>query len=891
MSRYRPALLAFNRGLVSRLALARTDLQRLQLSAETQTNWMPRTLGSMSLRPGLKYTGATKNNAQAWSIPFIYEINDQARLELTANVMRIWVDDALISRESVTTSITNGTFDTTISGWTDDDEGGTAVSGFATGGYMSLTGDSANAAVRYQSVTIASVDRATEHGLRVVVERGPVTVAVGTSSGDDSIMAATVLATGTHSLAFTPGTGTIVITVSNRNAYEALLDSISIEAAGAMEVPTPWPTAALPYLRWAQSRDVVFVACDGYQQRRIERRSSRSWSIVLYETEDGPFRDENLTRVTLTPSARTGDITLTASSDVFNSGMVGSLFRMESSGQNVSVTVGAENTFTSPGVRVTGTGTDRAFTIVTGSTSSTITLQRAIGEDLEALYEDVQTVAASTTLSFDDDLDNQIIFYRIGVKTGDYVDAATASITYTRGSIVGYVRVHTYTSTTEVDARVLSPLGSTDATSIWAEGEWSAYRGFPTAVELFEGRLWWGGRGKLWGSVSDAFTSFDADVEGDSGPIGKFISDGPSDVVPWLAGGQRLLMGTAGSVFEARSSSLDEPLTPTACALRRFSTAGASNIPAVVEGARVLFVPRANTELHEASVTDGGFQHAAVDLSSIVPEIGEPAFTRIARQDNPDTRIHCVRSDGTAAVLVTDELEEVRCWIEIETDGLIEDVCILPTGGAEDAVYYTVARTVGGSTVRYHERWALESECVGGSLNKQADSFISYTGGATNTINGLDHLEGETVVIWADGTSRGTATVTSGAVTVPGSPCFNAVIGLAYTASYKSSKLAYAAAGGAALTQTKKVHALGLIMADTHATGVQYGQDFDTLDDLPTVEDFAAVDADTVHTAYDERMFPFGGSWDTDARLCLRANAPKPVTILAAVLDIETAER
>jgi len=34
----------------------------------------------------------------------------------------------------------------------------------------------------------------------------------------------------------------------------------------------------------------VYVACDTLQQRKIERRGARSWSIVLYEPEDGPFR-------------------------------------------------------------------------------------------------------------------------------------------------------------------------------------------------------------------------------------------------------------------------------------------------------------------------------------------------------------------------------------------------------------------------------------------------------------------------------------------------------------------------------------------------------------------------------------------------------------------------
>jgi hypothetical protein len=52
-------------------------------------------------------------------------------------------------------------------------------------------------------------------------------------------------------------------------------------------------------VRFDQSADVLFVACEGHQQRRIERRgtspNARSWSVVLYQPEDGPFDLLNVT--------------------------------------------------------------------------------------------------------------------------------------------------------------------------------------------------------------------------------------------------------------------------------------------------------------------------------------------------------------------------------------------------------------------------------------------------------------------------------------------------------------------------------------------------------------------------------------------------------------------
>ena len=149
----RKSLLAFNRGLVSPLALARTDFARVEFSAELMNNWMPRKLGSMQLRTGWQYTGATKSNLRSVSIPFVAATDDTARIELTNMVMRVWVDDALVTRASVTAAVTNGTFTSDVASWSDED-GASATSAWKTGGYLSLIGSGTSAAKRRQEVTV-----------------------------------------------------------------------------------------------------------------------------------------------------------------------------------------------------------------------------------------------------------------------------------------------------------------------------------------------------------------------------------------------------------------------------------------------------------------------------------------------------------------------------------------------------------------------------------------------------------------------------------------------------------------------------------------------------------------------------------------------------------------
>lgn len=889
-------VLAFNRGIISRLGLARTDLNRTAMSAEVMTNWLPRTLGSMSIRPGMGYVGTTKSNAKSKSFPFIFSTDDTAVVEITEGVLRVWVDDELVTRGTVTAAVTNGSFTSNVTGWTDSDEAGGA-SAWATGGYMALLGDGTNAAIRDQQVTVNEAN--TQHALRVVIQRGPVVLRVGSTSGGDEYITETSLGTGTHSLTFIP-TGDFHIRLQSSLDYTTLVDSVAVEAAEVMELPVPWQEEDLPLIRMSQSGDVLFVACDGYQQRKIERRYSTSWSIVTYAPNTGPFRNINTGPITITPSGLTGDITLTASKALFRSTHVDALFRIQSTGQIVTESINAQNVFSDP-IRVAGVEEQRRFAIViAGTFTADVTLQYSVGEP--GNWVDVTTYTAPQSTTHLDGLDNQIIYYRIGVKTGDFTSGPVdVTLTYASGSITGIARITAYTSGTVVNAVVLTAMGATTASSDWWEGAWSGFRGWPSAVTLYEGRLWWAGNDNIYGSISDSYEDFDDDFEGDAGPISRSIGEGPIETIAWLLPLNRLMVGTLANSantaplkvagnhpLSGRSSSFDEPLTPTNFNLKSASVSG-------------IFVQRARQRLMSLSFDINESDYMPEDLTIAVPDLNEAGITSIAIQYQPDMRVHCVRDDGTVAIMVRDRGENVVCWVELETDGEVEDIYVLP-GDTEDCVYYTVKRVINGSTVRYHEKWALESECRGHPVAKLADAFGYYSGAAVTTITGLSHLNGETVVCWGwntispfldddgnpVGRDFGTFTVSGGQITGLSAAVTDACVGLGYTAPFKSAKQAFAAAMGTPLNQTKRIEQVGFILADTHKAGLRFGPDFDTMDELPLVDEGTETGDDHVWTDYDKDMTGFPGEWSTDSRFCLEAAAPRPVTIMAVTTSMTT---
>lgn len=1003
-------LVAFNRGLISPRGLARTDLKRTALSAEVMNNWLPHVLGSMMLRPGLGYTAATNGNNKSFSIPFIYSATDTARLELTNQILRPLVNDQPITRVSVGTAISNGTFvgfltnpnfdsdtawtkgagwtitggtavatgaiSTAISqtsgvtlvngqsyiitytvtrsagtitpsiggtagtarnaagtytetivagatqviaftgaaftgtvdtidisnasiGWTDQDDAGstsTILSG------LTLNGTGGGSARIRQQVTVAGGDVNKEHALRIIVSRGPVMCRIGSSSGADDYINETKLGTGTHSLAFTP-TGNFWVELYSYDDVNRLVTSVAVEGAGVLTLPTPWLTADLPSIRFDASQSVTWVYCYGYQQRKIERRSTTSWSIVLYEPQDGPFRLPNNGVNQLTPSANTGDITLTSSQQFFYPTHVGALFKISSIGQVVDNSFNAINQ-SGDSIKITGSSAAaaRLFNIVISNTFvGTVKLQRSAGD--VGAWQDVpgKVWTAPVTTTYNDALNGQIIYYRLlcSAYTSGTIDT---ELNTTQGTIDGILKVTGYTDAKTVSAAVLSNLGGTTSSALWSEGEWSDKRGWPSEVKLHEGRLFSFGYSKVWGSLPDAYESYDTSVIGDSGVINRSYGTGPQDRVQWAASLQRLLIGGAMDEWSVRSDGFDSALTPATMTIRSPSSQGGANVAAVRLDSRALFVGRSGNKLFEMNMSnEGGFiyDYTSTNLSQIAPEVTLPGIVRIGVQRHPDTRVHCVLADGTVAVLISDPSEDVTAWILFSTPfagGLVEDVCILP-GTVEDIVYYTVNRTINGSTVRYHEKFSLQmTECQGGTQNKQADCFVAGTQASSTTISGLGHLIGATVVCWADGKpfmqADGQTPATfvvsgGGTITVP-TAVVSYVVGGGYTAQFKSSKLAYAAQAGSALSIKKRIQSLSVLCYNTHYQGVTYGRDFNNMMSLPLVTKGQPQVAGTIYTNYDTEKIDFPGDWDTDSRLCLQAVAPLPVTVLGAIMGLTT---
>jgi hypothetical protein len=316
-------------------------------------------------------------------------------------MMRVWIDEVLLARGAVGTVIADQYF-AGLGAWSTANTTSGAVASVAAGvctlGCLPVGG----LAQIKQTVTVAGADQGKEHGIRIVVTNGPVTLRAGLTPGASDVITQTVLDTGTHSLSCPPS-GNFTIEIESTDGQNKTLTACYIEPAGPVVVPTPWAAGDLANIRYDQSGDEIFVACYGQQQQIIQRRGTRpgarGWSVAAYRSNDGPFQNTAGIEANFTPGAYAGNTTLASDRPWFQPGHVGALFRLFSNGQANQTILGNQNAFTPP-VRVVGVGTTaRNYSWTsTGTFVGTQTLQRSFDGPTSG-FVDVTTHTDNTGFS------------------------------------------------------------------------------------------------------------------------------------------------------------------------------------------------------------------------------------------------------------------------------------------------------------------------------------------------------------------------------------------------------------------------------------------------------------------------------------------------------------
>ena len=141
-----------------------------------------------------------------------------------------------------------------------------------------------------------------------------------------------------------------------------------------------------------------------------------------------------------------------------------------------------------------------------------------------------------------------------------------------------------------------------------------------------------------------------------------------------------------------------------------------------------------------------------------------------------------------------------------------------------------VKRTIGGATKRYIEYFS--SFDFGSDVEDAffVDSGLTYSGSSATSISGLDHLEGQSVSILANGATHPDKTVSSGAISLDFAVT-KAHIGLNYSSTLQTMRIEAGGTEGTAQGKTKRIHEVVLRLFRT--VGVKVGSSETELDRIP----------------------------------------------------------
>lgn len=750
------------------------------------------------------------------------------------------------------------------------------------GSEITFTTTSSNRATARSEVTTAEPTGLVTFAFEV--QRNPLVIRVGTTAGGQEVVSDLVYEPGTHTISFTPEASPYYVEFSLFNVGKAVLKNFARVASGDFSLPMPW-TGNFHLLRLHQSLNVIYAAHPAFEPRVIERRGDTSWTNRYLRPDDGPFDLLNATDIRLTPSAQTGEVTITASAPAFAAQDAGSLLRLTQSGQYEASSFTTTDDATES-IRVSGVDTSRVFNYsISGTFSATIWLERSIGNEFN--WEVVQAFTTAASGSFDDELDNQIIFYRLR-SVSHASGTADVSLTYSQGVTDGVARIVSVEADNEVIADVVEPFSRLTETALWYRGAWSARNGWPSAVGMYDGRLSLVRDDQYWLSSPDLFESFRIGAEEDAA-INRSLT-GRMNAAQWIKGVRHLLVGTTGSEHIITAGDLNEILTPATTFSRGLKARGSVSADACIIDDYVAFISRSGQRIYLMADAGGG-RYELIDLTRLHPEVGGPSgFKELAFQYEPEPRLWAVRHDGEIAVLLLDQSERLMGWSRMTTPGgLFRSVCVLPTTN-EDQVFFLIDRP----ELKTGEEWFIERLAPEAFTHtkyaQRLHSAVVYDGAATTTLTGLGHLEGEEVYTWGDGVQYGPFTVSSESITLPHAVSY-AVTGLLSIGRYKSPRLDWGAQAGTALTRHKQVKGLGLMVRDTPGGQMRWGRSFDP-DHMETLKDRQVIDTfDTPAQGltFDDEM-DFEGVSDRDARVYVEMHGAGPVTILGMVPVIETNE-
>ena len=514
-------------------------------------------------------------------------------------------------------------------------------------------------------------------------------------------------------------------------------------------ITTPYLTAELFQVQFAQSADVMYVVHPNHAPRKLSRTGHTAWSLDVVAFELGPMMDQNTTATTLTTNGLTGTLTITASAVTGINDDTG--FQTTDEGRLIKIL---------DGYALIGHRNSTTEVIATVQPNASLRSE-LLPSYVAATISFKEGDPSSTGTEHNDRIvDSAKDFINQGFKNGQKITVSGTASNNGNYLIVEVTDDTILTSPSddlanEAASSNNSVVGTIEATDEWSLGAFSPQTGYPSTVCFYEERLVFAGTiaqpQTLFFSESGGFEQF-KDGADDADAMRYTIAAQTVDIIRYLMPGRVLVVGTSGGEFSASSSATGEALTPTNIQIKRQTTYGSAQVQPVQSGNAVLFLQRAKRKIRELVYNFDVDGFIAPDMTILAEHVTEGGINDLAIQQEPDNVVWAVRADGVLLGLTYRREEQVVAWHRHKIGGsytgvhgtyasktydygIVESVATIPGDLDEDEVYLIIRRTVNSIEKRFIERLAPLNFGADVSDAIFLDSSLTYTGGS-DTLDG-----------------------------------------------------------------------------------------------------------------------------------------------------------
>lgn len=607
------------------------------------------------------------------------------------------------------------------------------------------------------------------------------------------------------------------------------------------------------------------------------------WVEILYSASIGD-------NTTVKASDVYGDITLTASDDIFAKSDEGSLFALT----HFLETDYKKGTPSSTGgnLQVSVLPKSNVYVESFGFWDGNFSLEKYDPVSLQWVNVRTQSGNRSQNYSLtEENTSESIASYRVtstefntGVWSGENEkQRGYITIQSIGGDYTGHVLITEYVSPTVVKGTVKKQLASTDETRDFAFAAWNGEKGYPSATGFYEDRLVFAGsKGfpqTFWTSKTGDYYNFGTSIpSADDDGITATLNGGQMNGIKAIIAFGEMLLLTAGGEFKVSGGG--KAITGSNVLSQPQEYRGVSDVNPVTIGSRIIYVQHQGNIIRDLAYSYDVDKYTGDDLNLLASHLFEGhKIISMTYQQIPNSIVWCVRDDGLLLGLTYIKEQDIYAWHQHTTaGGKFVSVCNIG-GATEDKLYAVIER--GG---QYYVE-IMESRDKSTNVEDQffVDSGITYEGEPAGEISGLEHLEGYTVAILADGNVLPRQTVENGKVLL-GNKYKKVHVGLPIDAEIKTLPIDFTAQDGTYLSRKKRIATVTLLLKDSR--GGLFGRKENELDEFKWRSNEAYGEPISLQTGKFKVTIK-SATYDETQQIIIKQPDPLPMTVLSLIPEIE----